>query len=130
MKNVKKFDDNEDYANNYFDMVNIILALIKTISYTDEEKNITSVFNEDFKYIVDFMLNTNKKVKNLDSVSWLTIQSDNFEFLETNASMLNLTAGHCLLEEGNNNTDNMSQSRNTNVLSFLNTVLEHKDSKI
>ena len=128
-EDVKKFDDNEDYANNYFDMVNIILGLIKTISYTDEEKNITSIFNDDFKYILDFILNTNKKVKDLNSISWLTIQSNNFYFLETNASMLNMSAGHCLLEEGHNNKDGKFKSRNKNVLSFLNTVLEHKDSK-
>ena len=49
-------------------MLNIIFLFAKNISYTDEEKNITSVFNYEFKYIVDFMFKSTQKTMDLDTI--------------------------------------------------------------
>ncbi len=130
--NVEPFEtDNTMYANNYYDMQNIILMLSKNISYTDEEKNITSCFNTDLEYIVEFMFHNYKKLSDLDNKvdSWIKIQDDNPDFFEANAAMMNVLFGHSLVERGNNDADNGHLVRHNNVVKLSNDILSHKSSK-
>ena len=129
---IEKFEDSIEYVNNYYDMLNIILLVAKNISYTDEEKNITSIFNKDFKYIVVFMLNTYTKILDFDPKlgAWINIQNANKDFFDTNVNMINLLVGHSFPELGNNhNVDKNYKNRKENALKLLNDVLKNNKSK-